>query len=327
MLKLAVIGTNWISERFVNAVIESNKFELSVVYSRRLESASKFADKFKAPHCVDSLEALASSDVDAVYIASPNSLHASQAIQLMQAGKHVIVEKPMASNFSLATQMYAVAEQYGVVLFEAYMSAYLPNFVLLRENLHKLGKLRKANINYCQYSSRYQKYLEGENPNTFNPAFSNGSIMDIGFYCISACVELFGEPQTIKAQASLLESGVDGHGSVILNYGDFDAVVTHSKVNDSFLPCEIQGEIGTLQVDMISLCQTVTFHQRGQATVSLGVEQHSNPMLYEALAFAECIEQGKIDPIAKNRALTTSKVITEIRNQTGVIFPADNNEI
>ncbi|WP_133151854.1 Gfo/Idh/MocA family protein, partial [Vibrio splendidus] len=116
--------------------------------------------------------------VDAVYIASPNSLHAPQAIQMMTAGKHVIVEKPIASNFALAEQMYQVAEEQSVILFEAYMSSYLPNFDIVRQSIPKLGKLRKANINYCQYSSRFQKYLDGENPNTFNPAFSNGSIMD-----------------------------------------------------------------------------------------------------------------------------------------------------
>jgi hypothetical protein len=68
-----------------------------------------------------------------------------------------------------------------VVLFEAFKTASLPNFLLLKQSFDKIGKLRKAFINYCQYSSRYQRYLDGENPNTFNPAFSNGSIMDIGF--------------------------------------------------------------------------------------------------------------------------------------------------
>ncbi|MDR8331140.1 gfo/Idh/MocA family oxidoreductase, partial [Acinetobacter baumannii] len=69
----------------------------------------------------------------------------------------------------------ALAKENNVVLFEAFKTASLPNFLLLKETLAKVGKLRKAFINYCQYSSRYQRYLDGENPNTFNPAFSNGS--------------------------------------------------------------------------------------------------------------------------------------------------------
>ncbi|GAB7219162.1 Gfo/Idh/MocA family protein [Vibrio comitans] len=324
MLKLGVIGSNWITERFIDAAKKSDSFMLQAVYSRNIENASRFAQKHQAGHYFDSLEALACSDVDAVYIASPNSLHAPQAMQMMRAGKHVIVEKPIASNFVLAQQMYQVAEEQGVILFEAYMSSYLPNFDIVRQWIPKLGKLRKANINYCQYSSRYQKYLDGENPNTFNPSFSNGSIMDIGFYCIAACIELFGEPKSISAHAALLESGVDGHGSVILNYDDFDAVVTHSKVSDSYLPCEIQGEDAALQIDMISLCQHVHWHQRGKSPLSIAVEQHANPMYYEAKAFAKAIQVGQINAADQQRALITSKVITEIRAQTGVTFPADS---
>ena len=92
----------------------------------------------------------------------------------------MICEKPLASNLQEVESAIAVAKN-NVVLFEAFKTASLPNFLLLREALDKVGELRKAFINYCQYSSRYQRYLDGENPNTFNPAFSNGSIMDIGF--------------------------------------------------------------------------------------------------------------------------------------------------
>ena len=116
-----------------------------------------------------------------------------------------------------------------VVLFEAFKTASLPNFLLLQQSLPKVGKVRKAFINYCQYSSRYQRYLDGENPNTFNPAFSNGSIMDIGFYCLASAVALWGEPHGVTATASLLESGVDAHGVVVLDYGDFSVTLQHSK--------------------------------------------------------------------------------------------------
>ncbi|MDI7104486.1 hypothetical protein QMN94_27640, partial [Klebsiella pneumoniae] len=62
-----------------------------------------------------------------------------------------------------------IRDRNNVVLFKALKTASLPNFLLLKETLAKVGKLRKAFINYCQYSSRYQRYLDGENPNTFNP--------------------------------------------------------------------------------------------------------------------------------------------------------------
>lgn len=128
------------------------------------------------------------------------------------------------------------------VLFEAFKTACLPNFLLLRESLPKIGRMHKALLNYCQYSSRYQRYLNGENPNTFNPAFSNGSIMDIGYYCLASAIALWGEPRSVQASANLLESGVDAHGVVVMDYGDFSVTLQHSKVSDSVLASEIQGE-------------------------------------------------------------------------------------
>ena len=87
-------------------------------------------------------------------------------------------------------------------------TSYLPNLQVCREALSSLGNIRRAHFSYCQYSSRYQKYLNGENPNTFNPEFSNGSLMDIGIYPLTATIELFGKPTSVSACGSLLDSGV-----------------------------------------------------------------------------------------------------------------------
>ena len=75
------------------------------------------------------------------------------------------------------------------------------------------------------------KYLAGEMPTTFNPEFANGSVMDIGYYCVGSAVELFGEPLSVKAHAQLLDTGVDGSGSVISSYEDL-VVLQHSKTSD-----------------------------------------------------------------------------------------------
>lgn len=213
MIRFAVVGTNWITKQFVDAAHETGKYKLTAIYSRSLEQAQAFANDYPVEHLYTSLEALAQSDaIDAVYIASPNSLHFPQTRLFLSHKKHVICEKPLASNLQEVEAAIAVAKANHVVLFEAFKTASLPNFLLLKETLGKVGKLRKAFINYCQYSSRYQRYLDGENPNTFNPAFSNGSIMDIGFYCLASAVALWGEPRAVHATASLLDSGVDARG-------------------------------------------------------------------------------------------------------------------
>ncbi|MBC3253259.1 oxidoreductase [Serratia fonticola] len=324
MIRFAVVGTNWITERFIDAAHESGKMRLTAIYSRKLEQAQAFGANYPVEHFFDSLEALAQSDViDAVYIASPNALHCQQSLLFLSHKKHVICEKPLASNLREVEQLVACAREHQVVLFEAFKSAHLPNFLILQQALPKIGKLRKAFINYCQYSSRYPRYLAGENPNTFNPQFSNGSIMDIGYYCVASTVALFGAPQSVLASATLLDTGVDAHGSVCLNYGDFDVVISHSKVSNSDIPSEIQGEEGTLVIEKISEAQGVVLTPRGENSQVLTQPQHINTMLYEAQVFAELVEKRQVEHEGLENSLIVASLLTEIRRQTGVVFPAD----
>ncbi|KOC87322.1 Gfo/Idh/MocA family protein [Winslowiella iniecta] len=327
MIRLAVVGTNWITRQFVDAAHETGKYKLSAIYSRTLEQAQAFSHDYPVKHLFVSLEELAQSDaIDAVYIASPNALHCEQAQLFLRHKKHVICEKPLASNLQEVEQMIASARDNQVVLFEAFKTASLPNFHLLRQSLPQVGKLRKALFNYCQYSSRYQRYLDGENPNTFNPAWSNGSIMDIGYYSLASAVSLWGEPVSVVAQASLLESGVDAHGSVVMSYGDFDVTILHSKVSNSLIPSEIQGEDGSLVIEQLSHCERITLTPRGGQTQQLSQQQHINTMLYEAEHFARLVENNEVNHAGLTTSRITASLLTEIRRQTGVIFPADSHD-
>ena len=325
MIRFAVIGTNWITRQFVDAAHETGKYKLTAVFSRSLEQAQTFANDYPVEHLFTSLEDMAQSDaIDAVYIASPNSLHFPQTQLFLRHKKHVICENPLASTLCEVEAAIACARENQVVLFEAFKTASLPNFILLKQTLAKAGTLRKAFINYCQYSSRYQRYLDGENPNTFNPAFSNGSIMDIGFYCLASAVALWGEPHSVQATASLLESGVDAHGVVVMDYGDFSVTLQHSKVSDSVLPSEIQGEAGSLVIEKISECQKVSFVPRGGKAQELTQPQHINTMLYEAETFARLVEENEVNHPGLDVSRVTAKLLTEIRRQIGVVFPADD---
>ncbi|MEA1062464.1 Gfo/Idh/MocA family oxidoreductase [Erwinia sp. HR93] len=328
MIRFAVVGTNWITRQFIDAACATGKYRLTAVYSRTLEQAQQFARDYPVEHLFISLEALAQSDAcDAVYIASPNAMHFSQTRLFLQHRKHVICEKPLASTLAEAQAAISLARQQQVVLFEAFKTACLPNFIALRDALPAVGKLRKVVLNYCQYSSRYPAYLKGDNPNTFNPRFSNGSIMDIGFYCLATAVALWGAPRALKASATLLASGVDAHGSVIMDYGDFDVVILHSKVSDSLIPSEIQGEQGSLLIDKISQCQGIRFVPRGGEAQDLNQTQAPNTMCYEAEHFAHLVASQAVTHSALDVSLTTARLLDEIRRQTGVIFPADTAEV
>ena len=138
---------------------------------------------------------------------------------------------------------------------------------------------------------------------------------------------MWGAPQQVKAQASLLESGVDAHGVVVLGYGDFDVTLLHSKVSDSLIPSEIQGEAGSLVIEKISECQQLRFIPRGGESQNLTQPQHINTMLYEAETFAKLVEAGEVEHAGLENSRITAQLLTEIRRQTGVVFPADQTEV
>ncbi|GAJ39349.1 putative oxidoreductase, partial [Parageobacillus caldoxylosilyticus NBRC 107762] len=326
MIRFATIGTNWITEAFIEAAREVEDFALAAVYSRTEEKAREFAQKTGAARTFTDLEELAkSNEIDAVYIASPNSLHAEQAVFLMNHGKHVLCEKPLASNEKEVKAMIGAARRNGVVLMEAMKTTLLPNFQAIRQHLHKLGKIRRYFASYCQYSSRYDAYKQGTVLNAFNPAFSNGALMDIGVYCIYPMVVLFGKPNRLQASSLKLESGVDGEGTIIFTYEDMDAVVMYSKITNSYLPAEIQGEDGSMLIDAIHTPTKVEIRYRDGRVEDITVPQEKPPMYYEAKEFIELIQNGKRESEVNSHehSLLTIALMEEARKQTGIVFPAD----
>ncbi|MFC0179298.1 Gfo/Idh/MocA family protein [Thorsellia kenyensis] len=329
MIHLAIIGTNWITDRFLDAAIKSQEFVLTAVYSREKAKAESFAktyDNFESIRLYDDLSLVCADDkIAAVYIASPNSFHADQAIQCMQAGKHVIVEKPIASNSQQIQLMIETAIKNNVVLFEAFKTQYLPNFQILKSALPAIGQIRLANLSYCQYSSRYPKYLAGELPNTFNPEFSNGSLMDIGFYCLSTAIALWGKPKNINACAVKLDSGVDALGIVNLIYDDFLVNILHSKVSDGVTCSEIQGENGTISIEAISECKKIThINRHDKSSHIISTIDDENSMVYEARYFAHLIKNKEINHQDLLRSQTVIEIIDKIRTIVQIEYPCDN---
>jgi predicted dehydrogenase len=232
------------------------------------------------------------------------------------------------------------AMEYRVTLMEAMISTVNPNFIKLKENLNRLGKIRRYFASYCQYSSRYDKFKEGVILNAFNPKLSNGSVMDIGIYTIYPMVALFGMPDSIQAEGVLLSNGFDGQGAVNFKYDQLDmtATVLYSKIANSFLPSEIEGEEGTMMIDQIHIAQNVDFIPRiptgqGQSQKavreSLGSPLDKSPYYYEIKEFIDLIQEDKqISSINSwDTSLDTLRVIDEIRRQLGIAYEADVCEL
>ena len=337
-VRFGIVGTNFISDWVIAGARQDARFELTAVYSRKQETADAFAAKHGIPHTFTSLEEMASSPlIDAAYIASPNFLHAEQSILCMQHGKHVLCEKPLASNAREARAMIAASEQYGVTLMEAMKPTLTPNFRAVQANLKRVGTIRRYFSAYCQYSSRYDKFKEGVVLNAFRPELSNGAMMDIGVYTIYPMVVLFGKPKRIQASGILLSSGVDGQGAVNFSYDGMNATVLYSKIANSSLPTEIEGEEGNIQLDRVNIISRVTFQPRvaaasGRGTIAepedISVAADRDEYYYEVAEFIDLVLAGKRESAINSHtnSLLTVEIIDEVRRQLGVVYPADSKE-
>ncbi|UYO99657.1 Gfo/Idh/MocA family oxidoreductase [Oceanotoga sp. DSM 15011] len=327
MIRFGIIGTNFITERFLEAAKLIKNFKLNAVYSRTEKRAKEFAIKYDVENIFTNLEQLSKSDlIDAIYIASPNSLHHDQTLLFLQNNKSVLCEKPIASNLKELKNMIEVSKKNKVLLMEALKGSFLPNYISIKENLYKIGKVRKYISNFCQYSSRYDKYKNNELPNTFNPIFSNGALMDIGIYTIYPLIDIFGMPKNIKSGSLLLDSGVDGQGTAILEYNEMEGIINYSKISNSKLFNEIQGEKGTILIDKISQPSDIKIFYNDGSIENITKNQIDQNMYYEIEHFINLIENNIIEsPINTfDLSLKVMSIIENIRKQNSIIYPADN---
>lgn len=325
-MRFGVIGTNFVVDWLLNASRFDSRFQLVAIYSRTQEKADAFAAKYNIPYVFTSLEEMASSSlIDAVYVASPNSLHASQSILFMEQGKHVLCEKPLASNEKEVELMIKTADKNKVVLMEAMKATMNPNFRLILKYINEIGTVRRYFSSYCQYSSRYDKLRGGEFPNAFNPEFSNGAVMDLGVYTIYPMVVLFGRPKTIDALGLRLSTGVDGQGAVNFEYDNMNATVLYSKIANSYLPTELQGEKGTIIADRIDTIRELKINYNDGKKLDLSYPMDKDEFYYEIVEFLDLIETGKKESSINSHknSLLTIQIVDEIRRQLGIIFPAD----
>ena len=325
-IRFGIVGTNFITDWILEAGQHDERFEAVALYSRTEERAKQFAAKHAIPHYFTTYQdMLASGLIDAVYIASPNALHAEQAIQAMRYGKHVLCEKPLGGNAREVQEMIHSAKENKVLLMEAMKSTYSPGFQAIRKHLPQIGKIRRYFASYCQYSSRYDKLKEGIVLNAFKPELCNGALMDIGVYTLYPMIALFGKPHAIKASAHLLPTGTDGEGSAIMNYEEMDACVLYSKIANSYLPSEIQGEEGSIIIDKINSIGNVCLKLRNGKEQTIATPPTNSEYIYEITGFIDAIQNKMPESPINTHAISlmTAEVMDEIRRQTGVIFPVD----
>lgn len=343
-VRFAVVGTSSIADSFVDAVGAVGRAAYVGSMSRSAERAAATTERLGGRVPFTSLdEVLGCGEVDAVYIATPNALHIDQALACIAAGKHVLVEKPVATEAATAARLYRAAREAGVVALEAMRPVHDPNLDVIREAMARIGRIRRASLRFGKYSSRYDEVLAGRQTNIFDARLGTGALMDIGVYCASTMIALFGPPRSVTAEAVLLRSeetggAIDGAGTIVARYDDMVAELSYSKITQDLLPCQIEGEKGTVTFRGVSVPSSGELYLRarsegnaGYATLGVGEDALAplaftpceNNMRYEVEDFVACVLDGLDAGPYQRLSLETLGVLDEVRRQTGVVFPAD----
>jgi predicted dehydrogenase len=330
-MKIGTVGTNFIVDTFIEAAKKTGKAEITAVYSRSPETAADFAKKHGIPTCCsDRKDFLNNKDIDLVYVAAPNSLHYAWSLDALAAGRGVICEKPFVSRAEELEELIALAKKKGLFLFEALTVPHLPNFRLIREKLPLIAPVRFVQLNFSQYSSRYDAFQAGKNPNLFNPDFSGGALMDLNYYNLCFVQRLFGNPDEIRYFANIAKNGIDTSGLLALRYGDFIAEAVATKDSDSKNFVQIQGEKG-----YISAGPTASNLRDGFTVVTkAGTEKYNgqdcdNVLYYELLDFIADFDAGdrsRCDKLLAD-ALATAILMDKARKDAGIVFAADKKGI
>lgn len=324
-IRFGIIGTGIITERFLKAASLCEDFELTAVYSRSLKRAKDFGKKKGANLFFDDIDKLAASnEVDAVYIASPTSFHYKQTLIMLRSNKHVLCEKPAMTNSHELESLLQMAKEKQLILLEAIRNEFTPGYQVIKDNIEKIGKIRRASFIYCQYSSRYDKFKKGQIENAFRPEFSNGAIMDIGVYGVHMLVSLFGSPYSINAKGYMIPGSIDGSGVIIGKYKEMQAEIIYSKITNSYMPSDIQGEAGNIIFTTLASPEDITIILKNGEKQRCRMDTKNPDMYYEIRAFLDAIK-GKTALLEEwnDNSLSTMKILDESRKQMDIVFPSD----
>lgn len=328
MVRFGIIGTGRISDWVIKGAEQDPRIKVTAVCSRNIESAEAFVQRHPlaaGAKTYTSVEEMAADpEVDAIYIGTPNQTHCEYTLKCLDAGKHVLCEKPLAINASEGHQMVAKARETGLLLMEAMVSTLNPNFVQAASRISEIAPVRQYSSYFCQYSSKYEALKRGEVATAFKPGTA-GALRDVGVYTLFPLVSLFGRPSEVRGELRTVETseGVsDVCGTAYLKYDEMDATLTWSKTYDSFQPTEIAGEKGNLILDEIHIARRAEIIPHAAPTSGQGPKPGRtllsegmpfNEYYYEFKEFADLLEAGKNE--SASNSLDTSVTVLEIIDQ------------
>lgn len=242
-VRWGLMSTARINQKVMPSIVRAERSELVAVGSRDLKKAKKYARKNKIEFYYGSYEELINSpEVDAIYVSLPHHLHKEWTIKALNAGKHVLCEKPFALTVADVDEMFAAAQANNVVLQEAFMYLHHPQIQTVRDLLAE-NVIGEVHLVRAFFSFR----LDDPNDIRMVPEYGGGSIWDIGVYPISFAQAIFGEaPEEITAQTiTNLDETIDLSVFSTLKYsGDRMAQIGSSFTTPYYTHAEIYGSQG-----------------------------------------------------------------------------------
>ena len=322
MLRIGIVGTGLIAEKMITAGTSLSDVTFTAVSSRSAETGADFARRFSLSQSYTSVEEMAAdSGIDAIYIASPNCYHARQALTAMRAGKHVLCEKPLTTTAEDAHLLFDTARENGVICLEAMRTIFNPGFAVVQNNLYRLGTLRRVLAVYCKYSSRYDSFKRGEEPNAFTPRLGNAALMDLGVYCVEPTIAILGrKPKQVATSHVFLAGDFEGQGTISANFEGVQGDWMYSKIANSHVRSEIQGEEGTLLIDHWDRMEGLTLILRDGTREDMSVPTAEIDLCYELAAFAEMVKDGTGQENYNQWSMQTVETLERICNYSGIRF-------
>ncbi len=255
-LRWGILGTGWIAHRFCHALRVGTRQELVAVGSRALDTARRFADRHGIPRAHGSYADLVGDpDVDVVYIATPHNHHHDDAASALEAGKHVLVEKPMGTSAAQGRSLQAVAETRGRFLMEAMWTVFLPKFDVIRQLIHagSLGTVRAVIADIGEHFEPDHRIWRAD--------LVGGPLMDLGTYPLTLATWVLSGPVDVQALGTFAVDGLNVQAGMLLRTGSGALAALHTtQLGNTPTTATIQGEAATLEI-------AGPFYQPGPFTV------------------------------------------------------------
>lgn len=245
-VRWGILSTAHINRLVIPPAHASEKVDLIAVASRDQARADAYAQEWGIERSYGTYEALlADPDVEAVYISLPNSLHCPWSIQALEAGKHVLCEKPLSRRAADVEEAFAVAERSGRILMEAFMYRHNPQTRELTK-LVEDGAIGNLGLVRAAFSFTMP---DPENVR-MRPDVDGGGLMDVGCYCVSGCRLLAGEPEHVHGEQVIGPTGVDVVFTATMRFagdvvGEFDCGLALPDRDE----LEVMGNEGSLFLD------------------------------------------------------------------------------